>query len=183
MANYKIVDSDQLDADLSLVAGAIRNKSGTSDNLVFPTGFVSAVNAISSNGGNNGLPIGITALASGTHTCATDPLGVLKIRHGLDVTPNFFVIFAEGQLLDYSDFYYYTSLQFGLAQAYTDSSPQSYFKVLRYGDPTTFRQMTNYGSSLSDFADDEGFFVYNSTTYGLKAGVTYRWFAGVVEGI
>lgn len=46
MAVDKLVDSTQLNADLTSVANAIRTKGGTSGQLAFPAGFVSAVNAI-----------------------------------------------------------------------------------------------------------------------------------------
>jgi hypothetical protein len=46
MAVDKLVDSTQLDADLTSVANAIRTKSGTSSQLAFPSGFVSVVQAI-----------------------------------------------------------------------------------------------------------------------------------------
>ena len=46
MALDKLVDSTQLDTDLSSVADAIRVKGGTSGQLAFPGGFVSAVQAI-----------------------------------------------------------------------------------------------------------------------------------------
>ena len=50
MAVDKLVDSNQLNADLTSVANAIRTKGGTSDPLAFPNGFVSAVNAIPTGG-------------------------------------------------------------------------------------------------------------------------------------
>lgn len=50
MAYDKVVDSTQLEADLTTVADAIRAKGGTSDKLVFPSGFASAVSAITSGG-------------------------------------------------------------------------------------------------------------------------------------
>lgn len=46
MAVDKLVDSAQLDADLTSVANAIRTKGGTSGALSFPNGFISAVEAI-----------------------------------------------------------------------------------------------------------------------------------------
>ena len=46
MAYDKLVDSTQLDNNLTSVANAIRTKGGTSGQLAFPNGFVSAVNAI-----------------------------------------------------------------------------------------------------------------------------------------
>lgn len=51
MAVDKLVDSTQLDADLTSVANAIRTKGGTSASLAFPSGFVSAINAIPTGGG------------------------------------------------------------------------------------------------------------------------------------
>lgn len=50
MAVDKLVDSAQLDADLTSVADAIREKGGTSESLAFPAGFVSAIGAISGGG-------------------------------------------------------------------------------------------------------------------------------------
>lgn len=56
MAVDKLVDSTQLDADLTSVANAIRTKGGTSASLAFPSGFVSAIADIPSGGG--GSPTG-----------------------------------------------------------------------------------------------------------------------------
>ena len=46
MALDKAVDSAQLNADLTAVADAIRAKGGTSAQLIYPSGFVSAIQAI-----------------------------------------------------------------------------------------------------------------------------------------
>ena len=46
MALDTLVDGTQLDADLTTVANAIRTKGGTSASLSFPSGFVSAINDI-----------------------------------------------------------------------------------------------------------------------------------------
>ena len=46
MSVDKLVDSTQLDADLTSVANAIRTKGGTSASLAFPAEFVAAVAAI-----------------------------------------------------------------------------------------------------------------------------------------
>ena len=53
MAVDKLVDSAQLNADLTSVANAIRTKGGTSAQLAFPSGFVSAVQAIPTGGGGS----------------------------------------------------------------------------------------------------------------------------------
>lgn len=51
MSADKLVDSTQLDSDLTSVANAIRAKSGGSSQLAFPAGFVSEIQAIPSGGG------------------------------------------------------------------------------------------------------------------------------------
>ena len=55
MAYDKIVDSTQLNSDLTSVANAIRTKGETSETLAFPSGFVTAIAAI---------PIGGVALSA-----------------------------------------------------------------------------------------------------------------------
>ncbi len=50
MSADKLVDSTQLDSDLTSVANAIRAKSGGSSQLAFPAGFVSEIQAIPSGG-------------------------------------------------------------------------------------------------------------------------------------
>ena len=55
MAVDKLVDSSQLDTDLTSVADAIRTKGGTSASLAFPSGFVTAIGNIPTGGGT--LPL------------------------------------------------------------------------------------------------------------------------------
>ena len=50
MAVDKLVDSTQLDTDLTSVANAIRTKGGTQGQLAFPSGFVTAIQNIPSGG-------------------------------------------------------------------------------------------------------------------------------------
>lgn len=46
MAKNKPVNADKLDADLTAVANAIREKAGITDILSFPDGMVAAIKAI-----------------------------------------------------------------------------------------------------------------------------------------
>lgn len=88
MSLDKLVDSAQLDADLTSVADAIRAKSGGSSALAFPAGFVSEIQAIPSGGGGNydpyGLPSGYTALkylrSTGTQWIKTDIAPTLETK-------------------------------------------------------------------------------------------------------
>jgi len=52
MAADKLVDSAQLNADLTTVANAIRTKGGISEQLSFPAGMASAIAAIPANAQN-----------------------------------------------------------------------------------------------------------------------------------
>lgn len=54
MAVDKLVDSTQLNSDLTSIANAIRAKSGGSSQLAFPAGFVSEIGNIPSGGGSQG---------------------------------------------------------------------------------------------------------------------------------
>ena len=70
MSADKLVDSTQLDTDLTSVANAIRTKGGTSASLTFPSDFVSAINAISGGGGSTLITKSITA--NGTYNASSD---------------------------------------------------------------------------------------------------------------
>lgn len=50
MATYKVVDADQLDADMSGVADSIRAKCGTTEQLAWPNGYKAAIAAIQGGG-------------------------------------------------------------------------------------------------------------------------------------
>ena len=50
MADYKVVDAEKLDADLGVIADAIRERAGKTESLSFPDGMVDAVMAIPTGG-------------------------------------------------------------------------------------------------------------------------------------
>ena len=111
MAVDKLVDSTQLDADLTSVANAIRTKGGTSATLAFPLGFVSAINAIqtatvpnlqaktninptnasqtvTADNGYDGLAsVQINAMPAGTAGTPTATKGTVS-NHSVTVTPS-----------------------------------------------------------------------------------------------
>lgn len=47
MADYKMVDTTKLESDLTAIADAIREKSGSTDTLAFPEGFTEGIASIS----------------------------------------------------------------------------------------------------------------------------------------
>lgn len=60
MAVDKLVDSTQLDADLTSIANAIRTKGGTSAQMAFPAGFISSIQNIPGGAGTDYLAIDIS---------------------------------------------------------------------------------------------------------------------------
>lgn len=67
MANYRVTD-----AELTTIASAIRTKGGTSASLVFPSGFVSAIQDIS--GGGSAVLGSKSITANGTYNASSDSL-------------------------------------------------------------------------------------------------------------
>lgn len=93
MALDKLVDSTQLDTDLTSVADAIRTKGGTSGQLQFPGGFVDAIDAIETGGGGSEL----TLLASGEYV-KTSSSSSLSIPVSYSGTPRLFYAYVETPL-------------------------------------------------------------------------------------
>lgn len=79
MAVDKLVDSTQLDSDLTSVANAIRTKGGTSAQLAFPSDFVSAINAIPTGGGTD---VTVASSKSGGQACCAALLNAVNATTG-----------------------------------------------------------------------------------------------------
>ena len=76
-------------SDLVSVANAIREKGGTSETLVFPDGFVGAVQAIQAGGGNFSVETGSITFAESYIPSSTP----LVISHSLGKTPFAFIAY------------------------------------------------------------------------------------------
>ena len=73
MATYKVVDAEQLNADMSSVADSIRTKGGTTDALAWPDGYKTAIDSIPAGGGAPSLQSkSVTYTANGTATITPD---------------------------------------------------------------------------------------------------------------
>lgn len=171
MAKYLVEGSS-----LVRIASAVRRKTGTYVKLTLDD-MVTAIDGIETGS----LPSGVTALDSGTFTPASDVTTPRTQLHNLGVAPNFFFLFAEGESVSHTDFNYYISHEFGLVQGFTGTQSGAVFRIVRYSNGNTFQQLVAAGAAASYNAN--AFQIYASSTYSLKAGVTYRWVAGVLEGI
>lgn len=72
MAVDKLVDSTQLDADLTSVADAIRAKTGGTADLAFPSDFVSEIGSISGGGGLDWADVTEVTIGANTITKMTE---------------------------------------------------------------------------------------------------------------
>lgn len=91
MAVDKLVDSTQLDSDLTSVANAIRTKGGTSAQLAFPSGFVSAVQAIPTGG--------ITPTGTKSITANGTSIDVYSYQYADVAVPNSYSASDEGKVV------------------------------------------------------------------------------------
>ena len=72
MATYKVVDAEQLNADMSSVADSIRTKGGTTDALAWPDGYKTAIDSIPAGGAPSLQSKSVTYTANGTDTITPD---------------------------------------------------------------------------------------------------------------
>lgn len=96
MAVDKLVDSAQLDADLTSVANAIRAKGGTSAQLAFPNDFVTAVEAIETAQWTEQ-----TVSTAGAVTQALDPYVIYHFTGALTSLTVTLTAAASGQIAHY----------------------------------------------------------------------------------
>lgn len=64
MAEYVVIDKEQLESDLTIVADSIRAKANVTEKLEFPLGMKSAVEAIQSGGGESFNPLDYASFGS-----------------------------------------------------------------------------------------------------------------------
>lgn len=153
---------------------------------------ISALPDVGNGGG--GLPVGVSHLASGTFTPAYDICDGVEVVHGFGVKPNFYIVsivddlsetmlenavififvFAKNMLMSieypWNDYVEY----WGLAQM-DGSSWDTWGSIDNENDDygladttVTFKGMYNMGLDI---------------TFPFKAGHTYRWICGVIDGI
>lgn len=165
-----------------------------SDNTEKIRALIEGISALPDVGtGGGGLPIGVSALAAGSFTPVADIEESINITHNLGVKPNFYLVVAGD---DYSE-------------GVTPGSPLYCVAVRKMvsavdynGNPTKFR--TSFFSVVYDIGeymnytatecpeeyDDEiynSYFIlwapYANDVCPFRAGHTYRWICGVIDGI
>lgn len=145
MALDKVVDSAVLDAGMKSVADAIRLKGGTSDALVFPEGFVSAISAIQTGGGSGGgqaFKCGSVVSADGTNLVVPCTLDNILIARTFPPNSKYTIYLLNATLL------LAQGLQFQIANnssANLTNQGTGKFSIVKENGQTTF---TETGSSF-----------------------------------
>lgn len=156
MAFDKVVDSTALEAGLTQIATAIREKGGTTDVLAFPDAMAEAIAAIETGGGGGGN------FACGTFTPADTTAAQIEITHGLGAVPELFFIAAA-------------SSANGL---YSRQKPygQAFFYYVKIGVITSGISMGKIDCGVRcrmSYADYEG---YNSGTVKETLGTGFNYY-------
>lgn len=129
MAVDMLVDSAQLESDLTDIADAIRAKTGGTADLQFPSGFVSEIGSISGGGGG--------VLTKLNEIVVSEPVRAVKLDFGVTVS-------------DYDMFVIYQDLTFSTADwlywAFDSTSSGAYYPKLSSVD-VPFFLIRNFATS------------------------------------
>jgi len=179
MADYKVVNTEQLETDLISIAVAIREKAESSDSLMFPTGFISAISNIETGGG---LPNHISALTSGSTTFSSDITTYKDISHNLGVKPNFVVWYIADSLSENQENLMVAG--FSCTKSLKNINGTIYRHHVGF---TGFGMMGSiYGGSYYEETDpntESTCRLYATSEHKLKAGYTYGFICGVLDNI
>lgn len=166
MAVDKLVDSTQLDADLTSVANAIRTKGGTSASLAFPADFVSAIGAIPTGGGSS-VKTGTVTPASRANSVSFD-IGMSSIT-GLLIIPTENPLLSGGKTFVGG----YLSTE-GYWETFWGTSNNTGSSLLAPANITAGMKATISGTVITVYS-------YDTNSPSINAGqfeaITYRWYA------
>lgn len=190
MAYDKVVDSAVLNAGLTQIANAIREKGGTGDVLSFPDGMAEAIVALSGVGGDG--------VAQGSITFDANTKDGITIQHGLGAIPNFYYFYSADAVLDSTATYIR-----GIVLVCGDvADVTTYIGANMYMSRTTATEWSvgtntkgNGGYVVSGSGSGTGCLVYSANTGSAKfqflppdagtylyaqAGKTYKWVMAVI---
>ena len=166
MAVDKLVDSSQLNADLTSVANAIRTKGGTSAQLAFPADFVSAIAAIPTGGGSS-VKTGTVTPASRVNSVSFD-VGMSSIT-GLLIIPTESPLLSGGKTFAGG----YLSAE-GYWKTFWGTSNNVGSSLLAPASTTSAMKATITGTVITVYSYDTN---SPSINEGQFEAITYRWYA------
>lgn len=176
----QIIDAEQYLTGVQYIRG---------DEFLLPENIKSGVTIFDVAGeykGSGGLPSGVSALASGVFQPTEDIKSNYAINHGLGVVPNFFLWWLEEDMSTTP----VASLNiggaiFGKNARYNATSTIVYTNHYFFRGYSTAPQITGTANSSTGttYLNATSCRMMCSSSYLLKAGYTYHWVAGVVDGI
>lgn len=138
------------------------------------------------SGGGGGLPGYITALASEKYTPPENKTSREDVKHGLGVTPNFCVVIVEDDFSATPG----TSMLVGATVFYkktkysnTNTTVNTVHIAMEGYSPNSSVAGSATRAASDAYFTNTTFGIPCNGTYPLKAGYTYRWVCGVMEGI
>lgn len=150
MAVDKLVDSAQLDADLEDIADAIRTKGGTSAQMAFPAGFVSAVQAI---------PTGITPTGTKQITANGSNIDVESYKYADVAVPNSYSAGDEGKVVSNGAL---------VAQSSDTVTTNDTYDTTLINSLTV--NVSGGGDTFKDYLEDTNNLIINSNATSVKPG-------------
>lgn len=134
----------------------------------------------SSGGDSGGLPAGISALATGEYTPASDQTCPVSIPHGLGVTPNVINFAIADEIISVKDIAGYLAY-YAATTLKVAGNVGSY--MFRYVLSTGGFSSSGYNvTSQADLATEADIIIPNERMV-LKGGQTYRWVAVVLDDL
>lgn len=191
MAEYKIVDSEQLDSDLSRIAESIRVKAKLTDELDFPEEFISAVNGISAEIELKEL---INITSNGEHDVSAFAKALVNVSGQYYVSqwkpsanthtvsfntgfePKLFIITSVNNVLyDTSNVYYVAALWH--CSELTGDGYGQYSGGLTPGYGASSRPQAASYDARSYYSYSNGVVSINDATHYFRSGLLYRVYA------
>ena len=134
------------------------------------------------SGSGGGLPSGISAIETGTFTPTSDVSSSYTVNHNLGVKPNFYFAFVEGGITDPTSNASSFVQGFGIKIPVGTNGFSDVHAIVTSGGSFSQQAQAMTSSVYNTFFKTTSFPIW-PTTGKLKAGVTYRWVAGVLDGI
>lgn len=133
-----------------------------------------------SSGG--GLPNGVSAIATGTFTPTSDISDdFYEISHGMGIKPNFYMIIMTGSVSN-SERFGYLNYANCIDVTFDDGSLIG-INVKLTDSGTSYSSFSKMYSAMSDIIFTDTIISPYLRGAPLKAGITYRWVCGVINGI
>ena len=165
--------------DLTKVAAAIREKGGTSDQLVYPDGFVTAIQAIQTGGSENLFG---TYFETGSIIPASDITSDYTIEFQIN-----FMQAPGNSNTPYYNFFLWCSIPPGFTSVATPNNSWAWVFYGRrkknasfsYGQYLSRSGSVSNATYLGEIGDDtsSSFTLYCTTSKKLVAGYVYNWIA------